>query len=183
MNNDSLPLAHQDLMRKIQNLAADNQSGTIFITSHDGHLARIVLDEGRITHLIFDSKYVGYDAIERIHNLTFARLQFISGIFENAKEVPLPDTADIFQKLFSGEGADVTQTISSDMSDHVEEIQKALAQEIGPIAMIVCEEYVDNIDSLKTIDDLLILIDTVALEISDVDLRQAFKEQIKTQII
>ena len=91
-------LAYPELIIEMEQLSTQGQSGTIFITSHDGHLARIVLTEGKISHVVFDSKHRGYEAVSLIQTLTFARLQFVAGVFETSEEAPLPSTREIFNQ-------------------------------------------------------------------------------------
>jgi hypothetical protein len=92
-------LAYPQLVAEIHRLSQKWQSGTIFISSDDSHLARIVLHEGRITYLTFDTKYRGSDAIPLIQTIKFGQLQFSECIFETAQEAPLPNTLEIFQKF------------------------------------------------------------------------------------
>ncbi len=180
MKNNTSSLVHKDLIAEIQRLSTEKQSGTIFITSHDGHLARIVLNNGNISHLVFDSKYIGYDAIQYIHDLKFSRLQFIAGIFETAEEVPLPDTSDIFMTL---RGEEYPVDNLSKFNSIIEQIRQELAHNIGPIATIICEEYLEDTGTIATIEHVLTMIETVSLEIPESDARKAFKEKIKIEII
>ncbi len=185
MKHTTSLLAYPELIAEIHRLSSEKQSGTIFLTSHDGHLARIVLDEGRISSLVFDSKQRGYDAIALIQTIKFARIQFIDGVFETAQEVPLPNTEVLFQSL--GHALEYAETaVSSSVSnfnDVLEHIKKTLATHIGPFAIIVCEEYLEEVGSIKTKDELVAMINTVALEIDNNDDRQAFKVKINNELV
>ncbi|MEN8218718.1 MAG: hypothetical protein ABFS56_20570 [Pseudomonadota bacterium] len=181
MKSTTALLAHSELIAEVRRLSYDERTGTIFITSDDNHLARIVLNKGRITYFSFDTQYHGYNAIPFIQTIKFGRLQFSDGIFEAAQEVSLPSTSEIFQKFSQGLTANV-QT-SSNFSGAFEHIKKALASYIGPFAIIVCENYLKKFDSLKTRAEVNAMIDIVAPEIDKEDERQKFKEELKNQIL
>ncbi len=183
MKSSISQLTYAELMAEIYRLSSDKCSGTVFITSHDGHLARIVLDEGRITHLVFDSKYRGYDVIPLIQAIKFARLQFVEGVFETAEEVPLPSTDKIFQTLGETHTKNGTSPPFSNVDMAIEQIKKGLATHIGPIATLVCEEYTEKVGPLNTKSDVFAMIDSVAQEIQKPDEEKAFKEQMKTEIL
>lgn len=159
-------LAYPQLVAEIQRLSSSGQTGTIFIRTDDGHLVRIVLNEGKITYVVFDTKQRGYDAIPLIQKIIKGQLQFADGIFETAQEVPLPNTSDIIQMFTEDEDSPSTQT-PSNVKGIIQHIKKALASYIGPIAMIVCDEYIEKTGSLKTVGDIFTMLDAIALEIDN----------------
>ncbi|HEW98527.1 MAG TPA: DUF4388 domain-containing protein [Beggiatoa sp.] len=192
MSSTTSLLPYSDLMAKIHHLSSKGQTGTLFITSDEGHLVRIVLNDGRITYLVFDTQHRGYDAIPLINTIKFGRLQFAEGVFETAQEVPLPSTNEIFKLFQETEqgNLDIAATVVSDISPNLikaaEQIKKALANYIGPFAAIVCDEYIDNINNttgFRTIDDVMIMIEVVSLEIDDPAAENAFKVQSKKELI
>jgi hypothetical protein len=142
-----------------------------------------VLDEGRITFLAFDTNYRGYDAIPLINMIKFGQLHFSEGIFETAQEAPLPNTLEIFQMFSNQTLLDTAKPLSSlNLREAVEHLKNALAAYIGPIALIVCEEYIDKVGSINTMDDIVTMIDVLASEIENPDEREAFKARIQTEI-
>ncbi|MCK5716865.1 MAG: hypothetical protein KAH77_05190 [Thiomargarita sp.] len=177
-------LAYPELIDNIQRLSTEGESGTIFITSHDGHLARIVLTQGNISHLVFDSKYRGSEAISHLQTLTFARLQFVEGVFESAPDAALPNTKDIFKTLIHG--GTVTPETSPRLSNFdaaIEHIKKSLAHHVGPFAVLVCDEHIDKVGGIRTIDDIFGMIDAIAVEIHNPEASLVFKEEMKTEIV
>lgn len=196
MSSTTSLLPYSELMAEIHHLSSQGKTGTLFITTNDGHLVRIVLNDGRITYLVFDTQHRGYDAIPLINKIKFGRLQFAEGVFETAQEVPLPTTEDIFQ-LFQETEEDnpsitkatktkVGSQISPNMIKAAEKIRKALANHIGPFAAIVCDEYLENINQTKgfqTLDDIMAMIDAVSLEIDDIEEEEAFKVKMKKELI
>ncbi len=187
MKNTTSLLAYPKLLEEIYRLISQKETGTIFITSNDGHLIRIVLNNGHITSLIYDTKHRGFDAIPLIQKLTFGRLQFAEGIFETDQEVPLPDTENLLSLLRGEEVTDVKTGISLPTSSHfdnrIEYIKKKLATYIGPFAVIVCDEYLEKAGPINTIDNLMQMIDQIAKEIDNLNEEQVFKKECKQKIM
>lgn len=180
-------LAYADLIAEIEKLSSKKVTGTVFITTDDDHLMRLVLDEGRISSVFLDNKISGYDAISFLESIKFGKIHFTKNIFETAQEVPLPNTDDIFQMLrkqkpfvFSSSKGELEPS-SVKITDALERVKNTLAEEIGPFAAIVCDEYIKQINVVKTIDDILIMIDAVAVEIDDPKTAQAFKDKLKAE--
>ncbi len=186
MKSTTSLLAYPELIAEIRRLSSEGESGTVFITSDDGHLVRFVLNEGSITSLVFDTKHRGYDAIPLIQAIKSGRLQFAEGVFETACELPLPDTENIFQifgEKWSAHALAPAPSTSANLGEAVEYLKKALANHIGPFSAIVCEEYIEKVGSVKTIDDVFSMIEAVAPEIGNPAEEQAFKEQVKKEMI
>jgi hypothetical protein len=181
-------LAYSDLIVEIEKLSFQKVTGTVFITTDDDHLMRLVLDEGRISSLLLDNRLSGYDAISFFETIKFGKLHFTKNIFETAQEVPLPNTDELFQMFrnkrrfaLSQNQGENSESTSVEITDAIERIKKALAEEIGPFAAIVCDEYVKQINVINTMSDILIMIDAVAVEIDDTKAAQAFKDKLKLE--
>lgn len=187
MNFSTSLLTYPELLMEIRRLCNEKQTGTLFITSEDSHLARIVLNEGHINFLVFDTKYRGYDAIYLISRIKSGRLQFVEGVFETTQEVPLPTTDHIFH-LFGEEESISTETsplppIPPQLREAVDHVKKALATYIGPFANIICEEYLEENKNIRTLDDISAMIEIVASEIGDSQTEQVFKTEVKQEIV
>ncbi|MCK5718664.1 MAG: DUF4388 domain-containing protein [Thiomargarita sp.] len=175
-------LPYPTLMAEIQHLSEERKTGTIFITSDSGHLIRIVLNEGEITCLVFNTKYRGYDAIPHIQNIKSGRLQFAEGVFEASQEVPLPPTAEIFETFYTDTEALTTQT-PSNIRNIITHVKITLASYVGPIATIICDEYIDKMGKPQSIVEILIMVETIALEIDEPIEAGYFKQKIKEDIL
>ncbi len=187
MKTSPSQLSYPELIAEIQHLSKQKKTGTIFITSQDGHLARLVLNQGQIIYLIFNTKHRGYDAIARIQTITAGRLQFAEGIFESAEEVPLPNTAEIFQ-LFEEQWLFKTEMPSQISSDNhlieiIDHIKSTLAHYIGPFSTIICEEYLHQTGLPESVGEIIVMIETVATEIDNPTEEQAFKTAIKQEMV
>jgi len=182
MKSRTTLLAQPELIAEIRRLSYKERTGTIFITSDENQLARIVLNKGQITYLTFGSRYHSLDAISFIQTIKFGRLQFSDGIFETAQEVPLPDTSEIFQK-FEQDVTPNLPTSSKNFRGFEEIIKNTLANYIGPFAMIVCEEYIEKFGVLNTKDEIITMIHIVAAEIEKEDEIETFKKELKQKIL
>ncbi len=192
-------LNYPELLLEVRRLSDEKQTGTIFITSDDGHLVRFVLNEGRITYVVYDTSHRCYDALPLIHNIKAGRLQFAEGIFEAAHEVPLPTTEELLQTLASNEEipyltkhseVPVEKTVEVKNSESstrykqaITQIEKELTIYIGPFANIVCEEYLENHQVPSSLDELLNMLNEVATEIGEASEEQAFKAKLREWII
>jgi hypothetical protein len=186
-------LTYPELISEIRRLSLDKQNGTIFISSTDGHVARIVLDKGIITYLIFDSNYSGSEAIPHIQTIKLARLQFVGGTFESYQAGTLPSTKEIFEQLSavkiipekSSDFPTSTKIIpnnyssaSTDINKAIEYIKIILADYIGPIANVLCDDYLQQIKPSNTKSDITVMIETLAIEIEGTENQEEFKKKI-----
>ena len=194
-------LTYQELISEIRRLSLDKRNGTIFITSTDGHIARIVLNKGTITYLIFDSDHHGSEAIPYIQGIKRARLQFVGGTFESYQAATLPSTEELFDqlsavKIIPEKSSDflnstkikpIAETGSdfstpTNFNKAIETIKITLADYIGPIANVLCDDYIQTIKLNNTKDYLIVMIKTLALEIEKTDEQEEFKKNIMTKI-
>ena len=181
-------LAYSALIAEIQKLSSQQGTGTVFITTDDDHLVRIVLDEGNITSLLLDNKISGYDVISFFETINSGKLHFSKNLFETAQEVPLPNTDEIFQMLktervfaIRSNSQGINEEKSVEIIEAIELVKRTLAEEIGPFAAIVCDEYIKDFNSVNRIADILIMIDAVSVEIDDAKAAQAFKDKLKAK--
>lgn len=182
----SLPLLkYQELIAEVYRLFIDKQTGTIFITTSDNHLVRLVLNKGEIVHLVYDTNHRSYDAIPLIRQIQAGRLQFAKGIFEAADEIPLPPTAELLYVL-KGEESHLTSApkkANSQFEEMISEIKRTLSNHIGPVAGLICEEYVETTGGIQDLNAVDTMIDNIAKEIGDPDAERLFKIKLKEKII
>ena len=192
-------LTYPELISEIRRFSSEKQNGTIFITSTTGHLARIVLNQGIITYLIFDGSHKGLEAIAYIQAIKLARLQFVGGSFESYQASTLPSTDEILAQLSSATkktvkkgnlptSTKITPTKGSDLSTSndldkaIEYIKNTLADYIGPIANVICDDYLQQIKPHNTKNDLTVMIATLAFEIENPDEQEQFKSNLREKI-
>lgn len=181
-------LKYQELIAEIHRLFAEKQTGTIFITTSDNHLVRLVLNKGEIVHLVYDTNYRSYDAIPLLRKIQAGRLQFARGIFETAAEISLPPTKELLYVLKGkGEEKDLLtyspKKVDSPFEEVIIQIKRALSNHIGPIAALICDEYIEKAGGINNLNAIDALIDDVAKEIGEPDTERLFKIQLKDEIV
>jgi len=183
--NMTTELTYPELISKIRLFSLKKKNGTIFILSNDGHIARIVLNEGTITYLIFDSNHNGSEAIPYIQAIKLARIQFVHGHFESSQAGTLPSTTEILARLSAKtmtpeQGNDFS--ISSDLNKAIKDIKIILATYIGPFANVLCNDYIQQFQPDNTKNDLIVMIETLADEIDTPNEQEEFKKKILKEI-
>ncbi len=181
-------LKYQELIAEIHRLFAEKQTGTIFITTSDNHLVRMVLNKGEIVHLVYDTNYRSYDAIPLLKKIQAGRLQFARGIFEAAAEISLPPTQELLYVLKGkGEEKDLLtyspKKVDSPFEEVIIQIKRALSNHIGPIAALICDEYIEKAGGINNRNAIDSLIDDVAKEIGEPNTERLFKIQLKDEIV
>jgi len=181
-------LKYQELIAEIHRLFSEKQTGTIFITTSDNHLVRLVLNKGEIVHLVYDTNYRSYDAIPLLKKIQAGRLQFARGIFEAADEISLPPTKELLYVLKGkGEEKDLLtyspKKVDSPFEEVIIQIKRALSNHIGPIAALICDEYIEKAGGINNLDAIDSLIDDVAKEIDEPNTERLFKIQLKDEIV
>jgi hypothetical protein len=181
-------LKYQELIAEIHRLFSEKQTGTIFITTSDNHLVRLVLNKGEIVHLVYDTNYRSYDAIPLLKKIQAGRLQFARGIFETAAEISLPPTQELLYVL-KGKGEEKElltyspKKVDSPFEEVIIQIKRALSNHIGPIAALICDEYIEKVGGINNLDAIDSLIDDVAKEIGEPNTERLFKIQLKDEIV
>jgi hypothetical protein len=181
-------LKYQELIAEIHRLFSEKQTGTIFITTNDNHLVRLVLNKGEIVHLVYDTNHRSYDAIPLLKKIQAGRLQFARGIFEAADEIPLPPTKELLYVL-KGKGGEkdlVTYSpkkVAAPFDEVILQIKRALSNHIGPIAALICDEYIEKAGGISNFNAINALIDDVAKEIGEPDTERLFKIQLRDKIV
>ena len=65
----------------------------------------------------------------------------------------------------------------------ISEIKRTLSNYIGPIAGLICEEYIETRGGIQNLNAVNTMIDNVAREIGDPDVERLFKIKLKDKII
>jgi hypothetical protein len=148
----------------------------------------LVLNKGEIVHLVYDTNHRSYDAIPLLKKIQAGRLQFARGIFEAADEISLPPTKELLYVL-KGKGGEkdlVTYSpkqVAAPFDEVILQIKRALSNHIGPIAALICDEYIEKAGGISNFNAINALIDDVAKEIGKPDAERLFKIQLKDKIV
>lgn len=186
MKTDKELLSLPQIMGELKHLCDKGKTGTMFITSDDNHSARFALQDGKVFTCAFSQKK-GFDALPLIKKIKFAHCRFADGVFSHMDEIMLPGENTLFD-ILEGDAAapasidQAVELVNPDMNKTLRMIEQQLSQYIGPIAEVVCEEYLEDIDDDITITDLGKMINSVSTEIDDVNQRAEFMQHISSKL-
>jgi len=184
---------YNELMGYLNQLCLEKADGTLFITTDQKHSVRFELHDGYITSCNYRLKR-DHDAIKLIKAVKSGKYKFIPGTSEPENE----DTArrsDLYSALFgktsplpieikSASAADsISPTASPPLDTEtvekaVETIAKELAHFIGPVAKLICDEYINSTGQARSTDDIVAMTESVATEIGDSAQEKQFTEAV-----
>lgn len=160
-------------------MCQDQRTGTYFITTDDYLMAQISLERGEIVFLFYQNKH-GADALPLLAQINAGRAQFAEGPISTFRTA-LPPTPDILSYLGinikeHAAGAYMDAAMSG-LSEHVKRvIKEVLAQFIGPMAAVVC----DNLPA--TVRDLDSALDAVSRELPNPAQIPQFKAAVRKRL-
>ena len=177
-------LSYQQLIQELRNLCAGEHSGTMFITTSENQSARFIIDKGKITASAF-RLVKGVDAFPHMQKIKKGSFSFIEGVLGKVQDLPLPDTEVILKVLENKQISAgmpaiepaIALSISPSFKIALEKVEHELLKFIGPIAEFICDDYINNAKSMRVFQDLITMIDKVALEIDDPRKERQFKDQ------
>lgn len=164
-------------------LHRQKSTGTLFVATKANHSAQIVLDKGEIVFVFFSSKR-GEEALALMSTIQEGRYRFQAGGVI-PRRMALPPTEAILEMLARG-AAPATRTagkneVASAAGDGLsleqkETLQACLAECIGPMAAIICE---DHLGANLPLDKI---VDALAEEIPSPDQAQKFRELVVARL-
>lgn len=171
---------YAELMRALKSLCREASSGTMFIATPDNQFARIALRDGNVVSLSFRTKH-GTEALPLIRGIRAGRFKFSAG------QVAVDDNAAL-----AGNGADVLRVLLGDQAhsgparaipaDRMVQIpriaERVLAEFLGPIASVVCEEHLGKLGAPRQGAAAADFIDALAREVRDPAHARRFREQV-----
>ena len=166
-------------------LVETRSEGTLFIHSNCNHAVTFTLVSGRVTAVYFGPRK-GRKAISLVREITGGRCRFEDS---GPGRVPqdLPSTGELMKLLLSdgaaAEGSTVSQPENPTGANAevwnraLKQLQTVLTDHLGPIAGIILEESLAELDGACVSDDRFYrLIDNLALNI-EVDQVALFRDQ------
>lgn len=172
---------YNELIAALKSLCRARDSGTMYIATPDNQFARIVLKDGEIISLSFRTKN-GAEALPLIRGIAGGRFKFSAGQMSADEEHMLPAGFDAMRLLVSdevGAGGGADRAVPADRMVRAPKIiEQQLAEFLGPIAGIVCEEYLTKLGAPRSTTDLNDLLEALAREIGDPIKARRFKEQV-----
>ncbi len=176
MTEGNIPF-HQ-IVTEAGKLCRQRSTGTLFITTKANKSAQIVLDKGEIIYILFSGKR-GLDALTLMSTIDGGRYRFQEGGVMPPR-MALPPSEAILDALGRGaavappsRGSGVKSGDSAGLSGEQKEVlQSCLAECIGPMAMLICEDYFESKRIFAEV------VDALAAEIPSPDQAKKFRELV-----
>ena len=149
-------ISFSEIVKELQALSKQNETGTFYITSDTNRSAQIMLVHGEIT-FIYCYNRLGMKGLEQLKTIRTGRFRFQTGS-AFSKKTPLPSTAEIFRILLTEgqeDAAPPVQTsekavreISGKIIDKtlMEQLHKTTIEVVGPAADILIEDALDSLN-------------------------------------
>ncbi|MFH0783791.1 MAG: DUF4388 domain-containing protein [Pseudomonadota bacterium] len=161
MTQNYIPFS--EIVSNIGSLCKNKSTGTLFIATGDNRSAQIMLDKGEIVYIFFSSKR-GQEALSLMSTIQDARYRFQEGGVVS-RRMQLPPTQAILQSLASGSGQASPSNhgraekvvLGDGLSDAQKNVlQTCLADCIGPMAAIICEDHFNSVGDLQAAIEALV---------------------------
>ncbi|HKC07175.1 MAG TPA: hypothetical protein VKJ67_09925 [Methylomirabilota bacterium] len=180
--DDPVLLSHDQLIDELRGLCASKHSGTMFIITAENHAAQFVLREGTIAGLTY-RLLRGVAALPSMTAFRAGRYRFQTETVDHT-DPELPATAELLALLVA-ERTEAVQPQAKPATDPPQApaalrllIEHELAEFLGPIAALICQEHLTRAGGLDSPSDLVRLVETLADEIEDPAKAAAFKHQV-----
>lgn len=178
---------HDRLIDELHSLCVAGRSGTMFIITGENHAAQFVLRGGAIVCLTY-RLLRGLDALPSMRTFTAGRYRFQDEIVERT-DPGLPSTPDLLAMLIpehrGAVGPPQTEPTASTVraSDSLRPlIERELAEYLGPMASLICEEHLVRAIDLDSPQSLARLVEAIANEIGDPTKEALFTRQVLSKL-
>lgn len=181
--SDPDPLRHDQLIVELRALCAAKRSGTMFIITTENHAAQFVLRGGAIVGMTY-RLLRGADALPFMKTFAGGRYRFQDETIERT-DPSLPSTLDLLALLISEPTAEIAPPPAQPSTDReaVPErirqlIERELAEFLGPMAGLICQEYLAQGANLASPKEISRLVEAIASEIGDPAKEARFKQRL-----
>jgi len=162
MSQEYIPFS--EIVAEIAKLCKQKASGTLFVVTSDNRSAQMMLDKGEIVYIFFSSKR-GEEALQLMSTIHQARYRFQEGGVV-ARRMPLPPTQTVLQSLIHGSSEPFAAVSDNKQpqrgsnggtlsAEQKKVLETCLADCIGPMAAIICEDYFNSASDLQTVIEAL----------------------------
>ncbi|MES9852683.1 MAG: hypothetical protein ABW170_12745 [Candidatus Thiodiazotropha sp. L084R] len=187
-------LDHRKFIKALITLCRDKSSGTVFYNLESGISARMVLNHGVITWVAC-GELRGEEAVDAIRLIDSGRMSFNPSLKLTIGKQSLPTTPEILREIntrnFNSAVTDSFKTSANVPSESIvgnsynkEDVCRIVVQEsiefIGPIAKVICADYMKSMPSQIGVKNIRNLIDSIALDINDDIKGRVFKDRVRT---
>ncbi len=174
-------LSYRELIGEVRHLCAQRQTGSVFITTSNNHAVRFALQNGTIIAVSFRQQ-TGLDALVSIQRITKGRLKYSDELLHHAPQAGLPSTPELLSMLHGAaaeppEGRPANAgPVNESLARSRAVIESELAEYLGPMARVVCGEYI------ATASNLTDLIESLAKELRDTGKASRFMERVRDRL-
>jgi len=167
-----------EIVDKLKKLCDSRQTGTLFVATKLNRSAQVMIDDGEIVYMYFYNKR-GQEALELMATIEAGTFRFQEGTV-TSRRGPIPETSIILQTLAKAtdeSGTPVSAGAGNSLSRREKAtLEECLAEYIGPMAAIICEDHFGSVADFPT------AVDVLAAEIPSVDQRGLFKEKVMAKM-
>lgn len=186
MNQGQPPLSYRQLMTELRRFCAEKRTGTMFITTTENQSARFVLRQGNIISMWFRLKG-GVEALPFIKRIENGWFSFTADVVDHGDHPVLPPTRELLTSL-TGESIPLGSPHSSSPINtlQLDRAQKAveseLAEFLGPMASVICREYLLGEAELGQPPDITKMIEAISKEVGDPVKEVRFKQRVLAKL-
>lgn len=159
----------------------------MFITTNENHSIRFILKSGVIVFLAYRFQY-GNEALPLIQKMESGVFSFKQDVFVGKDDPTLLDTVALLQILNNTKKSSANNNQVNRRENHHAEtfffdkemrrVKAELSLLIGPIAQVICEEYIDDYGQPANAIELKKMLAILAEEIDDKEKREQFKQKL-----
>lgn len=180
-------MPHDRLIDELHALCVAGRSGTMFIITRENHAAQFVLRNGEIVYLTY-RLLRGLEALPSMRIFTAGRYRFQDEPVDRA-DPELPPTPDLLA-LLSPEHTGTVEPPQTEPTTGTAKapdslrllIERELAEFLGPMASLICEEHLAQATDLDSPKSLARLVESIANEIGDPTKEAHFKQQVLSNL-
>lgn len=174
---------HDRLIDELHALCVAGRSGTMFIITGENHAAQFVLRNGEIVYLTY-RLLRGLDALPSMRIFRAGRYRFQDEPVDRT-DPGLPPTPDLLA-LLSPEHTGTVEPPQTEPTTGTAKapdslrllIERELAEFLGPMASLICEEHLAQATDLDSPKSLARLVEAIANEIGNPTKEAHFKQQV-----
>ncbi len=188
---------YNEIMRYLNQLCLEKADGVLFVTTNQNHSVRFELFDGAIISVHYRLKR-DHDAIPLIKAIESGKYRFFEGMSKPDDDA-ISTRSDLFEALFeqpppsaqeeteTSSAADKPSsasvpTDSKTIEAGVAMLAETMARFIGPVARLICDEYIEKNGKPYTKDDLIKMMESLAAEIGDSSQASEFSEKALSEI-
>lgn len=172
-----------NIVEAVQRLCTDQATGSFFIATESNRSAHLMLENGEIVFIYYYNQH-GVDALEMMRSIDSGRYKFQKGLITDQRD-QLPSTDEILRimssftqevDLKSTSAGPTVSTVQALSTKQKSVFESCLAEYIGPMAAIICEDHLESAADIQSATDALVT------EIPCAEQAKKFREDVMTKL-